>query len=188
MTFDPAQFAGRSSYEEALQAYANALDAPAPFSEWIVFANAIGKDYEDSPPTWPKGGSRGYYADLRNQTYQAAFGPDWKDRVVAGGGRSGTVPGPPTTAGVSGSQPGGAQAPAEMLRKLLMLPPREGMAPAVIHYRLLILLCRVGPAPAAMRGRLLGDPVREGARVLRLWKVACRRTYHSPCQWAELLS
>ena len=83
---------------------------------------------------------------------------------------------------------GGAKAPAEMLRRLLMLLPREGTAPVVMHYRLLILLRRVGPAPAAMRGRLLGDPVREGDRVLWLWRVEYQRTYHSPCQWAELLS
>ena len=33
MTLDPAQFGGRSSFEEALQAYALALDAPVPFQE-----------------------------------------------------------------------------------------------------------------------------------------------------------
>ena len=49
MALNPAQFAGYESYEEALQGYANALSAPVPFKEWVVFANAVGRLYEDSP-------------------------------------------------------------------------------------------------------------------------------------------
>ena len=143
MTLNPAQFAGRDTYEEALQAYADALDAPVPFGEWVVFANAIGKDYEDSPPTWPKEGSRGYYTDLRNQTYEAAFGPEWKSSVVAGSGRTGTVPEPPTTAGESGSRPGGARALAAMRCQQLRLLPWVRMAQAVMHRQQLILPRRV---------------------------------------------
>ena len=109
MTLNPAQFAGLRTFEEALQAYANALNAPLPFSDWVVFANAIGKENEDSPPMWPRAGSRGYYTDLRNQTYEAAFGPEWKSGVVSGSGRTGTVPGQPTTAGDSGFRPGGGR-------------------------------------------------------------------------------
>ena len=50
MALNPAQFVGHQSFEEALQAYADALSAPLPFKDWIVFANAVGRLYEDSPP------------------------------------------------------------------------------------------------------------------------------------------
>ena len=133
MTLNPAQFAGHRTYEEALQAYANALNAPLPFSDWVVFANAIGKEYEDSPPMWPRAGSRGYYTDLRNQTYEAAFGSEWKSGVVSGSGRTGTVPVPPATARESGSRPGGARALAAMRSQQLRLLPWERVAQAVMH-------------------------------------------------------
>ena len=88
MALNPAQFAGYPTYEEALQAYANALSAPVPFRSWVVFANAVGQSYEDAPPVWPKEGSRGFYTDLRNQTYDNAFGSDWK-ALLPGAGRVG---------------------------------------------------------------------------------------------------
>ena len=59
MALNPAQFAGYRSYEEALQGYANALSAPVPFKEWVVFANAVGRLYEDSPPDVADGGESG---------------------------------------------------------------------------------------------------------------------------------